>query len=443
MHVLVVGDSRMAGEVVDAMSQAGHLVAAAGSLDGIEQANPLDCDLVVIVDLPDAAGLVDTALGVAHSRVCLAFGSLSEQFSNVDAIDDLFYSVDHLVQRLPFIERRVGIRDIRQREYAALFETTVDGIIIIDSKGIIQSYNRAAASIFGYEAEEVIGRNVSMLMPNPHREQHDEYVNNYLRTGQARIIGIGREVNGLRKDGTTFPMDLAVSEVRKHGDVFFTGVVRDITERRRLESEILRISEQERRRIGQDLHDGLGQMLTGIGLITQNLARQMEAQGSALAGDLFEITQLVRDADQLARNLARGLVQVELEGDGLLAALRILCKNAERMFDVSITLESQGDLSLDDSGMASNLYRIAQEAISNAVKHGRASRISVRLAKKGHAVELAVEDDGVGFPKKLSADRGMGVDIMGYRARVIGGSLSIRSRPSGGTAVKCVVSSYS
>ncbi len=433
----------MARDVMDAMTTAGHLVAAAGSLDGIEKANPLEFDLVVIVDLPDAAGLVDTALGVAHSRVCLACGSLAEQFSGVDAIDDLFYSVDHLVQRLPFIERRVGIRDTRQREYAALFETTVDGIIIIDSRGIIQSYNRAAASIFGYEADEVIGRNVSMLMPNPHRDQHDEYLNNYLRTGHARIIGIGREVNGLRKDGSTFPMDLAVSEVRKHGDVFFTGVVRDITERRRLESEILRISEQERRRIGQDLHDGLGQMLTGIGLITQNLARQMETQGSALAGELFEITQLVRDADQLARNLARGLVQVELEGDGLLAALRTLCKNAERMFDVSITLESRGDLSLDDSGMASNLYRIAQEAISNAVKHGRASRISVRLARKGTAVELAVEDDGVGFPKKLSADRGMGVDIMGYRARVIGGSLSIRSRPSGGTAVKCVVSSYS
>lgn len=443
MHVLVVGESGMARDVVDAMTMAGHVVADAGSIDGIEEANPLECDLVVIVDLPDAAGLVDTALGVAHSRVCLAYGLLAEQFSGVDAIDDLFYSVDHLVQRLPFIERRVGIRDTRQREYAALFETTVDGIIIIDSRGIIQSYNRAAASIFGYDAGEVIGRNVSMLMPNPHRDQHDEYLNNYLRTGQARIIGIGREVNGLRKDGSTFPMDLAVSEVRKHGDVFFTGVVRDITERRRLESEILRISEQERRRIGQDLHDGLGQMLTGIGLITQNLARRMEAQGSTLAGDLFEITQLVRDADQLARNLARGLVQVELEGDGLLAALRTLCKNAERMFDVSITLESRGDLSLDDSGMASNLYRIAQEAISNAVKHGQASRISVRLAKKGNAVELAVEDDGVGFPKKLSADRGMGVDIMGYRARVIGGSLSIRSRPSGGTAVKCVVSSYS
>jgi two-component system CheB/CheR fusion protein len=443
MQVLVVGESAMARDVVDALSVAGHGVAAAWSVEAIADANPRDVDLVVLVDLPGSAERVSESLGRAHSRVCLAFGSLYELFKDVDAIDDLFYSVDHLVQRLPFIERRVGIRDTRQREYAALFETTVDGIIIIDSRGTIQSYNRAAASIFGYEADEVIGRNVSMLMPSPHREQHDTYLGNYLRTGEAQIIGIGREVNGLRKDGSTFPMDLAVSEVRKHDDVFFTGVVRDITERRRLESEILRISEQERRRIGQDLHDGLGQMLTGIGLITQNLARQMETHGSSLAGELFEITQLVRDADQLARNLARGLVQVELEGDGLLAALRTLCKNAERMFDVRVTLASEGDLTLDDSGKASNLYRIAQEAISNAVKHGQASTINVLLKRHRHTIELAVEDDGIGFPRKLSAERGMGVDIMGYRARVIGGSLSIQPRPSGGTVVKCFVSSYS
>lgn len=443
MHVLVVGGNELADDIGVAMTQAGHDVATAGSIIEIKAAVPSECDLVLLVELPDHPEWIESALGLAHSRVCLAFGSISGPLTHVDAIDDLFYSVEHLIQRLPFIERRVGIRDTRQREYAALFETTVDGIIIIDSRGIIQSYNRAAASIFGYAADEVIGRNVSMLMPTPHREQHDDYLNNYLRTGHARIIGIGREVNGLRKDGSSFPMDLAVSEVRKHEDVFFTGVVRDITERRRLESEILRISEQERRRIGQDLHDGLGQMLTGIGLITQNLARQMEAQGSELAGELFEITQLVRDADQLARNLARGLVQVELEGDGLLASLRTLCSNAERMFDVTVTLESEGDITLDDSGMASNLYRIAQEAISNAVKHGRATSIDVRIRKRGHMVELAVEDDGVGFPKKLSSDRGMGVDIMGYRARVIGGSLSIRARASGGTAVKCVVSSYS
>ena len=182
-------------------------------------------------------------------------------------------------------------------------------------------------------------------------------------------------------------------------------------------------------------------MLTGIGLICQNLARQLSAKDSPHAEDLHEITDLIREADAMARNLARGLVQVELEGDGLKAALRTLCQNAERFFDVTCSLDISGELTLGDSGAASNLYRIAQEAISNAVKHGRASEIKVTVRRSGTMLELVIDDNGIGFPKTLSEDRGMGVDIMGYRARVIGGMLSIRAHPKGGTTVRCVVSS--
>lgn len=441
MHVLIVGSNEMANRVAATLSRENHDVTMASSKQDVLASKPTDCDLVLLLALPEDGADILNTLGVAHSRVCLALESMVDQLESTELIDDLFFSEEHFERRLPFIQRRVGIRETGQREYAALFETTVDGIIIIDSRGIIKSFNKAAASIFGYQESEVLGQNVSMLMPAPHREHHDEYLSNYLHTGHAKIIGIGREVNGRRKDGRLFPMDLAVSEVRKHDQVFFTGVVRDITERRRLEHEVLRISELERRRIGQDLHDGLGQMLTGIGLISQNLARQLKNEGSKLADDLFEITTLIREADQMARNLARGLVQVELEGDGLLAALRTLCQNAERMFDVDIVLNSSGNLTLEDSGLASNLYRITQEAISNAVKHGRAAQINVDVKRKGQSLELTITDDGVGFPSTLGEDRGMGVDIMGYRARVIGGSLSIGTAKAGGTIVKCIVSS--
>ncbi len=115
----------------------------------------------------------------------------------------------------------------------AILQTAVEGIITIDELGIVESINPAAEKIFGFSAAEVLGRNVSLLMPSPHREQHDAYIAGYLRSGQAKIVGIGREVIGRRKDGTVFPMDLSVSEVRLADKRLFTGFVRDLTLRRR------------------------------------------------------------------------------------------------------------------------------------------------------------------------------------------------------------------
>ena len=137
-----------------------------------------------------------------------------------------------------------AVRDQEER-LRAILETAVEGIITIDERGIVESFNPAAEHIFGYTPAEVIGRNVNMLMAAPHREAHDGYLHNYLRTGQARIIGIGRETFARRKDGTLFPIDLSVSEVALSDRRLFTGFIRDITERKRLEKEILEISERE------------------------------------------------------------------------------------------------------------------------------------------------------------------------------------------------------
>ena len=129
-------------------------------------------------------------------------------------------------------------------------------------------------------------------------------------------------------------MDLAVSEVELGDRTIFTGIVRDISERRRLEKELLNASEEERRRIGQDLHDGLGQMLTGIGLLSQDLARELEAEGHERADDMAEITEHIKEADQYARDLSHGLIPVDVEANGLTEALRRLAQNAERLFNV-------------------------------------------------------------------------------------------------------------
>lgn len=341
----------------------------------------------------------------------------------------------------------------------AILNTTVDGVVTINEHGVIETFNPAAERIFGYDAEEVVGKNVMVLMPEPYHSEHDRYIDAYKRTGVRRIIGIGREVVGQRKDGSTFPLDLAVSEVMLPNRRIFTGLLRDITERRELEQAVLRVAEEERRRIGQDLHDGLGQMLTGTSLIARGLARRLETAKSDSAQDAHEVVELIKEADAYARSISRGLVPVELDVHGLDDALERLAANSERLFDIECTFEARGQTEGVDvaDDVSPHLFRIAQEAISNAAFHGKASTVAIAIIRSGGWLSLRVTDNGIGFPglvrsagatrlepipgkrDKSTENRGMGVRIMHYRARIIGGGLEIRLGPDGGTIVTCAV----
>ena len=317
----------------------------------------------------------------------------------------------------------------------AILETAVEGIITIDERGRMESVNPAAEQIFGYKAAELLGRNVNMLMPSPDRERHDSYLGNYLRTGHAKIIGIGREVVGMRKDGSTFPMDLAVSEVKLPERRLFTGFVRDITERKRLEQEILAISNREQRRIGQDLHDGLCQELAGIQLMAEVLEQDLKSKrDSAQAG---KIAESVRRAISHTRMLARGLSPVEVENNGLMSALHELAQSTAALFRIACSFECPTPVLVRDNVAATHLYRIAQEAINNAVKHGRAQHVRIRLAAEGKTVRLGIEDDGAGFKEPPAGHHGMGLHIMKYRSEVVGAKLTVAAVPKRGTVVTC------
>jgi two-component system, LuxR family, sensor kinase FixL len=331
-----------------------------------------------------------------------------------------------------------ALRDSEER-LRAILATAVEGIITIDEHGLIESCNLAAERIFGYRAAEVIGKNVSLLMPSPHHEQHDSYLANYRRTGQAKIIGIGREVVGRRKDGTIFPMDLSVSEVRLAERRLFTGLVRDITERKRLEREILEIGERERRRIGRDLHDGLCQHLAGIEMMSQVLEQKLSPRSRDAARRAGEIAQNVREAISQTRSLARGLSPVTLESEGLRSALQELALNTEKIFQVVCRLDCEPSVSVADQAVATHLFRLAQEAVANAIKHGRAKRIAIQLARDQDRLILKVDDDGGGFPAKIARSQGMGLRIMQSRAGMMNGALAIERNPAGGASVICSI----
>ena len=215
------------------------------------------------------------------------------------------------------------------------------------------------------------------------------------------------------------------------------ALTQEIMERERLEKELLEVSEREQRRIGHDLHDSLCQHLTGTALASEVLGQKLAARSLPEAADAQKIVDLVEDGISLARNLARGLNPVEMEAEGLMAAFQELAGNITAISRVSCIFERQSPVLIHDAATATHLYRIAQEAVSNAIRHGKAKRIGIALLERDGILTLTVEDDGIGLPDTWQNGRGMGTRIMSHRAAMIGGSLSIEPNATGGTLVRC------
>lgn len=333
------------------------------------------------------------------------------------------------------------LRESRTR-LAAVVETAVDAIITIDEHGLIDSVNPATERLFGYPAPELLGRNVALLMPEPYAGEHDGYLRRYVRTGEARIIGIGREVIGLRKDGSTFPLSLSVSEFHVGGRRMFTGMLHDITNRRRLEREILEASANEQRRIGHELHDGICQQILGASFGMEVLAQRLEEDRGARkqAPAVRKLMALLNDTLTQARALSHGLNPIDLRAGGLGKALSDLGVRISETFKIDCRVREARHEIVADATTSTHLYRIAQEAISNAIKHGRSKRVDVELSGTADGwLTLNVTDDGSGMPASLPPTAGRGLQIMRYRAALIGASIAVRGGATGGTVVACTL----
>src|SRR5918992_5346441 len=275
------------------------------------------------------------------------------------------------------------VRDITERKRAeeelrdaaermrSVVNHVVDGIITIDERGNIESYNPAAQKIFGYAREEVIGRNVKMLMPEPYHAEHDGYLENYLSTGRPKIIGIGREVIGKRKNGGVFPMELAVSEFHIRQRRYFTGIVRDITERKRLQDELQQrvhdLADADRQKneflamLSHELRNPIAPMRNALYLI--------KAMGGASGGDMAELQQMMeRQMQQLVRlvddlldvsRIIRGKIDLRRERMDLLQAVLRASETAAPMLDAN---GHQLDISLPERPVlvVGDLVRLAQ-----------------------------------------------------------------------------------
>ncbi|HAC90010.1 MAG TPA: hypothetical protein DCF63_05155 [Planctomycetaceae bacterium] len=336
-----------------------------------------------------------------------------------------------------------ALRDSEERLRAVL-DTACDAIVTIDQRGTIVSANPATDQLFGYCPKELVGQNISVLMPDPYRDEHDGYIQRYLETGTAHIIGMGREVTAQRKDGSTFPIDLNVSEIPHLG--LFTGIIRDISERKNLQRDILAIADDERRRIGQDLHDSVQQELAAIGMIAQALLSRLATTSGNLPTDFAsrcsDLTKNIQSglsrAHQELKNISRGLVPLSLHSDGLMEALRELAIRTDGLDGISCAFKCEQPVSVADGSMATHLYRIAQEAVTNSLRHAKAQHILIELDADQRSLVLKIADDGSGIAIGTSS-AGMGLKTMHYRASLIGAHLTIKPVERGGTLITCNV----
>lgn len=324
-----------------------------------------------------------------------------------------------------------------EQRLEAIIRTSPDGIVTHDVDGIIDHFNPAAEAMFGYTAAEVVGQSVSMLMPSPDREAHDHYIQDYLQGHVQKMIGKITEVAAQRKDGTTFPVELSVGESTKLG--LFTGFIRDVSERKSLQQQLLNIAEEEQLRIGQQLHDDIGQELVSLMLTSDTLADSLQQGGSEQDANARRVVEGITRTLKKVRTMSRGLIPVELSGRELGSQLASLISRLTDMLEIRCEFHQQGDTSDLDAHAATQLYHIAQEALTNAIKHSEADFVQVTLISTPISHSLAISDNGIGMQQDANRVLVSGLTIMQHRAGVLGASLTVASDPLTGTLVNCTL----
>jgi PAS domain S-box-containing protein len=324
----------------------------------------------------------------------------------------------------------------REQRLQAILDTAMDAIITTDHRGKIQSINAAAERMFGYTAAEMIGQHVNMLLASPKWEAHDGYLARYVPGREKHILGINREVDARRKDGSVFPMELAGSEI-EHLKLF-TGIHRDLTERKQLEREVVEAASREQRRIGQDLHDTVAQELTALNILVRDLSEILPTDPAKTSQLVEQMTQGLQRSRQELRAVLRGLLPVAVDSEGLMDALADLAERTQQEGKVSCVFDCPVPVSVADNMTATQLYLIAQEAVHNAVKHARARTVRISLTADD-GLELGVQDNGIGMPSGPAESHGLGLRIMHNRAGIIGAALTIEPGEPTGTVVTCVL----
>ena len=351
----------------------------------------------------------------------------------VPFLDELGKPRQYVAIRADITARKVAEETLAKM--AAIIESSDDAIVSKTLDGRIISWNRGAEKLFGWSAMEMVGRPMLLIFPPDRVGEEGEILARIARGDSVDHF----ETVRVRKDGRHIDVSVTISPVKDHQGriIGASKIARDISDRRRLEQAVEAAAEAERARLARELHDGLGQQLGGLLFLMKGLERDLQAAGAPQAETARQLGQELTTALTQARTLSHELYAVPPQPDGLVQALENL---AERMAACGMKCVFSGDTALlvHNPAAASHLYRIAQEAVQNALKHSHGSRIDLQLAQTPADLELRVRDNGLSFNRQTPSC-GLGLQTMEHRARLIGGRLSVQTHREGGLEVVCSV----
>jgi PAS domain S-box-containing protein len=335
----------------------------------------------------------------------------------------------------------------------AMLNSAAQAVVAVHEDGQIALVNDMTERMFGYEREELVGMPLDMLVPPGLRSLHSRMHEGYFAQPRIRPMGAGPHIEGLRKDGTQFPIEVGLSYITAEGQPLAIAFISDVTERRRLEkavetdrqeiralaSRLLTAQDEERRRISRELHDDLCQQLSALAFDAGGLAADLQLREPTRVS-LQDLESRLAKLTGEVRKLSYQLHPSILEDLGLAEALETLSKEFSRREQMDVKFHSKNVPGTLPMLVMSSLYRIAQEALRNAVKHSQARRVQVRLRGKPGLLELRIRDDGVGFdPRLVKGNGGLGLVGIGERSRLVNGKLTIASRPNRGTVISVAV----
>ncbi len=337
-------------------------------------------------------------------------------------------------QQTRIIEEKLQAEAALKERYLDLFENANDMVFTHDLSGRLTSINKAGERLLQYPRSAILTKGLIELIADEQRPAASAWL---------KQITTGLEVPAADWDfvnasGQKLKLEVSAHLVEQAGrSSEVEGIARDVTARKRMEREVLEISNREQQRLGHDLHDGVCQQLAAIAYRTHILARHLKDKNAVESFEADDISSLINESLVQTRTVARGLFPVRLEEEGLAEAVEELTVNIGKLYKIKCGFSASSALPALHNTVATHLHFIAQEAVMNAAKHSQATAITVQLKKESDDLVLSVQDDGIGFQAADQNRNGMGIGIMRYRAKVIGAALELQSRPAQGTQITC------
>ena len=375
-----------------------------------------------------------TPIGLGALSICLliamAAGMLNRQLMRKEALE---HSLDAVNSR-----------------YYHTLDSVMDAIIAVDETQTVVLFNSAAETMFGMSAQDALGSSLSQFIPEVLRDVHHAHFKSYQSQSSAsRAMGPHLQIMGRHVDGRVFPIESTISRVVIDGAYQYTAVLRDISERKKIDSELremneqlrglsaslLDVREQERTRIARELHDDLGQQLTGIKLDLAWVNNRIKEGIPVRPEDIEPIREMLVAAIASVRRISTELRPLILDDLGFSEAVTWLVGEFSKRSKMEITLQLEAANHIKDTAQATALFRILQESLTNITRHAYATKVDIKIVEKAGRIELSISDNGAGLIKKTSKDRGFGLINMRERTTALNGELRIESSPGQGTSV--------